>query len=168
MLIKSRIALWLSLIATLFGPIFFPKLHLFYFVPYLVICLYQHTRLAVLWRAYFCGIFLDLLSSNPILGLSSLNYSLVSWLLYKQTRNFFDDKLSTLPLMTFLFSFLSTLVSLVLSLFFGHSFSLNWTWVASDLVGMSFVDSLYALLVFSLPLQLIYRLRKLRFKKISS
>src|SRR5262245_6915899 len=111
MRIKTYIALPIALFCTFFGPILFPQLHLSYLTPYLVICFYKYSRIGVLWRAFMCGIILDALSSSSFFGFSSLNFCLVSFLLYGQTRNFFEDKLSTLPLMTFLFSFLSTGVS---------------------------------------------------------
>jgi rod shape-determining protein MreD len=160
--IKSRAAFWIALSGALFGPLLLPRCHLYYFAPYFVVCAYQHSKLALLWRAYLCGVILDLLSSTPFFGLSSLNYCLASWLLYGQTRNFFEDKLSTLPLMTFLFSLLSTLIALILAFFFAQSYPLSCAWMATDLVIMPLADSIYALLVFSLPFQLTYKLRKMR------
>lgn len=167
MRVKSIIAFWLALCATLVGPIFFPRVHLFYFVPYLVICLYRHSRIALLWRACFCGVIIDLLSSGSLFGLTSINYCCVAFLLYGQTRNFFEDKLSTLPLMTFLFSILSTGFLAIGALFLQRGYPLSWTWVATDLIGMPGADALYALLVFSLPFELIYEIRKIQFFKES-
>jgi rod shape-determining protein MreD len=163
MLIKS--AFWISLFSTLFGPLFFPKFHLLYFAPYLVICIYRHSRFALLWRACGSGIILDLLTSTPFFGLTPLNYCLVCFLLYSQRHNFFEDKLSTLFIMTSLFSFFSTLVAVVLSFFAGKGYGLTCEWVVTDLVGMSFADGIYALLVFSLPFQLTYKLRKMLLRK---
>jgi rod shape-determining protein MreD len=163
--IKGKTAFWISLFSTLLAPLFLPKFHLLYFAPYLAISIYQHSRFALLWRAYGCGIILDLLSSAPFFGLTALNYCLVCSLLYGQRHNFFEDKLSTFLIMTSLFSFFSTLVAVVLSLFAGTGYGLTCEWVVTDLVGMSFVDGLYALLVFSLPFQLTYRLRKMLLKK---
>jgi len=160
--IKSKFAFFISLFFILFGPLFIPKLHLFYFSPYLVICLYQHSKLALLWRAFACGVLLDLLSSGPFFGFSSLEFCCICWLLHGQIRNFFEDKLSTLPLMTFLFSFLLTCTSLVLTLFFGNHYTLSCTWIITNLVSMPFIDATYALLVFSLPFRLTYHFRKLR------
>lgn len=167
MRINTKITFGIALLSTLLGPLLFPKLHLFYFVPYLVTCFYRLPRRAVLWRAYFSGVIIDLLSSSPLFGLTSLNYAVVSWLLYGQTRNFFEDKPSTLPLMTFLFSFLSTIFSAITLLFFRDPITFSGTWIVTDLIGMSLVDALYALLVFSLPFQLTYSLRKLHIFKRS-
>lgn len=161
---RIKFSFWIALICALFGPVFFPRLHLFYFAPYLVFCVYRYSRLGLFWRASLCGIILDLLSSTTHFGLSSLNYCFVAWILYGQKRNFFEDKLSTLPLMTFVFSTLSTGFSVLLALLFGNSHPLSWQWVASDLFGMSLADSLYALL-FSLPFQLVYALRRMRLRR---
>lgn len=165
MRVKSKIAFWLALCGTVVGPIFFPRVHLFYFAPYLVICLYRHSRIALLWRACLCGVIIDLLSSGSLFGLTSINYCCVAFLLYGQTRHFFEDKLSTLPLMTFLFSLLSTGFLAGGALFLQRGYPLSWIWVATDLIGMPIADALYALLVFSLPFQLIYEIRKLRLFK---
>lgn len=165
MRVKSRIAFWMALCATLGGPLLFPRVHLFYFVPYLVICLYRHPRIAALWRACLCGVIIDLLSSGPLFGLTSIHYCCVVFLLHGQTRNFFEDKLSTLPLMTFLFSLLSTGFLAAGALFLQRGYPLSWTWVATDLIGMPLVDALYALLVFSLPFQLLYEIRKIQLFK---
>lgn len=167
MLTNTRMAFWLAFFATLGGPIFFPRMHLFYFVPYLVICLYRYPRIAVLWRACMCGILIDLLSSGPLFGLTSINYCCTAFLLYGQTRNFFEDKLSTLPLMTFLFSLLLTGFLAAGALFLQRGYPLSWVWLATDLIGMPMADALYALLVFSLPFKLLYGIRKLRLFKPS-
>jgi len=163
MRVNTSLAFWIGLCCLLIGPLFFPKVHLFYFVPYLVICLYRYSRILVLWRACLCGIMIDLLSSGSVFGLTSINYCCVSFFLFGQTRNFFEDKLSTLPLMTFLFSFLSTLFLAFSALFIQRAYSFSWKWAVTDLIGMPIVDALYASLVFSLPFQLVFKLRKLRF-----
>jgi rod shape-determining protein MreD len=167
MRIKSSIAFGLACCATLGVPIFFPRVHLFYFVPYLVVSLYRHERIALLWRACLCGVCVDLLSSGSLFGLTAMNYCCVTFLLYKQTRNFFEDKLSTLPLMTFLFSFLSTGFLALAALFLQRSYPLGWSWVATDWIGMSMADAAYALFVFSLPLELVAQIRKMRLLKTS-
>lgn len=159
---KSKISFWISLLCTLFAPLFCPRLHLLYFAPFLVTCSYKYSRFSALWRAIGCGVIIDLLSSTHFFGLTSINYSLVTLLLYGQTRHFFEDKLSTLPLMSSLFSFFSTAVAFLLTIFFGHRFLPSWRWIVTDLFGMSLIDGCYAFLLFSLPFHLTYRIRKMR------
>ncbi len=165
--VKSTVAFWLAFCGALWGPILFPNVPLFYFVPYLVITLYRFSRIGAMWRACLCGIILDLLSSCSLFGLSSIHYCCVSFLLYGQTRNFFKDKVSTLPIMTFLYSALSTLFLAIAALFLERGYPFSWTWVVTDLIGMSLADALYALLVFSLPFELLSKIRKLTILKDS-
>lgn len=94
---------------------------------------------------------MDLLSSQQHLGLYALNYCLTLWMIYPQKRNFFEDRLSTLPVMTYLFSFLSTLIHLLLLDSFEKSLSLSWIWVGTDLLLMPLADAFYAFIWFTLP-----------------
>ena len=88
----TKIAFWISLFATLLGPLVLPKLHLFYFAPYLVLSLNPFSRYQLLWRALLSGLILDLLSSGTFFGLTPLNYCLICWLLYGQTPTFLRIK----------------------------------------------------------------------------
>lgn len=155
-----RINSTLFFFLAVFGILFFPHTHLLFFAPYLVLAFYQHTRFAILWRAIGCGTLIDLFSSTPHFGLTALNYCIVCWILYGQTRNFFEDKPSTLPLMTLFFSILSTLTSVILFFFFAHPISFTFKWFFTDLLIMPLFDATYALLL-SLPFQITYKLRKI-------
>lgn len=154
-----RVNLAAAFVLGLIGTLFFSQYHLLFFAPYLVLTLYKYSRFAALWRAICCGMVIDSLSSSPFFGLTSLNYCLVSWLLYGQTRNFFEDNLSTLPLMTLFYSVLSTLTSAILYLFFFQPLTLTLNWVVTDLMCMPLFDSLFALIIL-LPFQITSRLHK--------
>ncbi len=145
--------------AAVCGVLFFPHCRLFYFAPYLILTFYKQTRFAVLWRALGCGLVIDLFSSTPYFGLTALNYTLVCWILYSQRHNFFEDKPFTLPVMTFLFSVLSTLTATILFLFFAHPVPLSLKWLFTDLFWMPLLDAGYALGL-SLPFQITYKLRR--------
>jgi rod shape-determining protein MreD len=165
---KTTISFMISAVAILVGPLLLPKIHLFYFAPFMVICLYHYTRIELLWRSLLCGVIVDLLSSGSFFGMTSVNYCIVSGLLYGQTRNFFEDKLSTFPLMTFFFSFFSTLLSVFFSFFTGFEHPLSLLWIATDLIGMSVVDALFALFAFSLPFELTRLGGKISYKEENS
>lgn len=154
-----RAKLFYVFLLTFLSSLIFPHTHLLFFAPYLVLTFYKCTRFAVLWRAIGCGSLLDLFSSTPHFGLSALNYCIVCWILYGQTRNFFEDKASTLPLMTFFFSILSTLTSITLILFFSEPIPLSIKWVFTDLFCMPLYDATYAFLLY-LPFQLTHHFRK--------
>lgn len=142
-----------------FGMLFFPQTRLLYFSPYLILAFYRKTRFAALWRALGCGIIIDLFSSTPHFGLTALNYCVVSWILYGQTRNVFDDKPSTLPIMTLFFSILSTLASVILFFFFAQPVVLTFKWIFTDLICMPLFDAAFALAI-SLPFQITQKLRR--------
>ncbi|MEZ5314645.1 MAG: rod shape-determining protein MreD [Chlamydiales bacterium] len=131
-------------ILALVGIIFFPGFHLSYFAPYLVIAFYRYTRFALLWRAIGCGTIIDIFSATPYFGLNALNYFIISWILYGQKQNFFEDKQSTIPLMTLFFSILSTITSYILFLFFTKTTTLTFKWFLTDIIIMPFIDATYA------------------------
>lgn len=165
MRVNTKIAFWVSFLSTLLGPALFSKCHLLYFSPYLILSCYKFSLYGTLYRSLGCGVLVDLLSSTPYFGLSSVNYCLVSFVFHGRTRNFFEDKLSTLPLMTSLFSLLSTLFFVILAPCFGQKITLCWKWGFTDLMAMSLFDALFALTLFSLPVQGIYTMRKI-FRKV--
>lgn len=161
----SRYRLWiaflLSLSPLLFLPIFLPTLRLNFFAPYIVICCYQCSFFKTLWQAVLCGFVIDILSSHPLFGLSALNNCLAVSLIYFQNRNFFEDRPSTLPLMTFFFSLLSSGTYAILLGLTGQNFSYSWHWVLTDLLLMPLLDAAFAFLWYSLPFQLYHRVSRL-------
>jgi rod shape-determining protein MreD len=148
-------AFLLSTLATLFIPAFLPALRLQFFSPFLIIAFYKKPLIHCIWLSFACGLIVDLISSHARLGLYALDYSLASILLYNQRRNFFPDNLSTLPLMTFFFSCLSTLLLIMIDYMLEASLTLSWQWALTDLLAMPAFDSIYAFLVFILPPLLI-------------
>ena len=142
------------------GTLFFSHTHLLFFAPYLVLVFYKRSRFVSLWCAIGCGLVIDLLSSSPHFGLTALNYTLASWILYGQTLNFFEDKVFTLPLMTAFFAILSTIISVTIAFFFAEPIHLSLHWLLTDLIAMPLFDALYALAI-ALPFQITHQLRKL-------
>lgn len=140
-----------TLAALLCFPVLLPHWRLMFFGPFLVILYYQKSFLTCLWTAAACGLLLDLLSSHSHLGLWASNYCLVTALLYPQQRHFFADRISTLPLMTFFFSFLSTFIQGGFFYVFEHEEIFSLSWVVTDLIVMPASDALYAFLCFIFP-----------------
>jgi len=160
---KNTLLFIFVLICTLFSSMFFPSCRLFFFPPFIIILFYQKPYTFCLWSALLCGLILDLLSFQTRLGLNALAYCLTTILLYGQTRNFFADRLSTLPIMTFFFSFLCTLLQGLLINIFDKEMIFSWTWLVSDLLIMPLLDALFALMVFNVPM-LFFRKRPRRGK----
>lgn len=143
-----------TLLLNLTIPIIWPAWRLFFFAPFLIILYYQKSLPICLWGSILCGLILDLLSSRSHFGLYALNYTLTTFVLYPQRRHFFGDRLSTLPLMTFLFSLISTSFQSLLMSIFGTPVLLSWHWVLTDLWLMPLGDAAYAFICFILPWRL--------------
>lgn len=136
---------------TLAAPSLFPQMRIFFFVPFLIIACYKKNLLSALWFGFICGLILDLLSSSGRLGIHSLNFCITLMILYPQKRNFFADSLSTLPIMTLLFSMISSFVMVILLYSLEINYMLSWHWLLTDLIVMPIVDAAYAFSLFTLP-----------------
>lgn len=137
-------------LSTLLMPVLFPRLRLMYFIPFLIILYYQRPFVRCLWYSFFCGLIIDLLSAQPPFGFYACNYTLATAIIYHQKRNFFADHLSTLPIMTFLFSCTLTILEVIFLNVFGLSMSLSWQWVFADLLILPAGDAIFAFLCFIL------------------
>ncbi len=136
---------------TLFLPNLFPFFRLLYFVPFLVIAIYQKPLTSCLWIAVICGMLMDLLSDGTRLGFYAMNYALTTFVLYPQRKNFFSDSISTLPLMSFFFAVISTTIEIAYRYSTGKLPPLNIHWAFADLLVMPVADGVYAFIVFILP-----------------
>lgn len=144
-------AFFITLCFQLVVPSLFPQLKLKFFVPFLILAYYQRDLLCSLRYSFFCGLILDLLTAPTKFGLYSLSYLLTTILLYPQRLNLFADNMMTLPIMTFLFSALSSLFELCFLLIFGKPIPLSFQWIFSELLIMPLADTLYSFLVFIFP-----------------
>lgn len=145
------IVFFVSLTLVIWLPPLAPSIRLFFFAPYLIICLYKHPFIRCLWASLSCGILVDLFSSYQHLGLTGLNYILSISILYSQRRNFFSDRPSTLPIMVYLFSIISSLIQLPILLIFEHRISISSSWIISDILLMPLLDALYAFSLYVAP-----------------
>lgn len=150
----------ISLILLIVTPILLPQLRISFFVPFLIIACYQKPLKVCLGLAFGCGLLLDLLSSYTRLGLHAFDFCTTLILLFPQRRNFFADHLSTLPIMTFLFSMLSTLIMAILLYSIETRNLFSWAWVFTDLILMPLLDAAYAFCFFILPPLLLGKPRK--------
>lgn len=139
-----------SFTLTVLMPTLAPGFRLMYFVPFLIILFYQKSFSTSLWIAFFCGLFIDLLSSQSPFGFYACNYTITSAIVFHQKRNFFADHLTTLPIMTFFFSCVLTLLQVFFLIIFGTRVSLSIQWLFLDLLLMPIFDALFALIWFIL------------------
>jgi rod shape-determining protein MreD len=135
----------------LFSQIISPSLRLLFFAPFIIITYYQKSYVAALNYSLLVGLILDLFTSPLRFGLNALNYTMTTAFIYNQKKNFFADSPTTLPLMTFIFSILSTLIQITLLSIFSKPISLSLTWIFSDLIIMPALDALFAFAWFILP-----------------
>lgn len=157
---RLDVAFAICLLLTLGLPALFPNIRLTFFAPFLIIACYKASLKKCLWIALLCGVIVDLLSSYTRFGLYSLDYCATLFILYPQRRNFFADSLSTLPIMTFLFALLSTLLMALLLYSIETINVFSWGWVFTDLLMMPAVDGFYAYFIFILPALLFGKRRR--------
>lgn len=136
----------IGLLATLFLPY-----TLFYFAPFLIMTIYQKPLKNCLWAALGAGVVIDLLASYHQFGLTALNYCLCTLILYPQKRHFFADRITTLPLMTYLFASLSLGIHFIFQQILEKPVPLAWQWVVTDMGLMPLFDALYALIIYTVP-----------------
>lgn len=137
---------YLLFFATAAVTLFFPSLNIQFFSAFLVFIIYKESLTSALTWAIFAGFILDLTAYSLHFGFLPLSLALTTLLLYDKKRHFFLDSLTTFPIMTTLFSSLSTLL---LALFAQIPLSLNW--IASDIILMPLLDGIAAFLVYTLP-----------------
>ena len=140
-----------AFLLTIYAPFFFPAYKLFFFAPLIIRLFYLRSYHETLWASCLLGIVIDLLSSHVRFGLYALNFTLTSALLYSQRRNFFEDSYSTLPVLTSIYSFVSTIVQILLLTVFENGVAFSWDFVKIDLFLLPILDGLYAFVCFSLP-----------------
>lgn len=144
----------LTLFLVLAAPLLLPNFRIAFFIPFLIIVIYQKSLISTLWISCFCGLVLDLISSETHFGLYACSYTLTTGMLYKQRDHFFADSISTLSLMTFFFSVLSTLILCVMMSLFRQESILSIQWVLVDLLFLPLMDSFYAFAIFVFPFYL--------------
>lgn len=146
---------------TLFMPVLFPALKLFYMIPFLIRSYYLKPLSTALWLSLWTGVLLDLFSAGTRFGLHSTVYVFTTYFLYSLKKNFFEDSFTTLPVMCFLFSVVSTLFNLLLLSLLDTPVVPSLSFLFTDLLLMPMGDMIFALLVFSLPALLFgKRIRK--------
>lgn len=144
--------LYSSFLALVISPLL-PSLKLLFFAPFLAYLFYRKEQITCLWFSLLCGLIIDLLSSQTRLGTYALNYCLTVSILYRYKKHFFEDSLTTIPLIAGIFTFISSLIQigLLYGLRLGFHITLSWMWFKDDLIGITILNMLYTGLAFTLP-----------------
>jgi hypothetical protein len=160
---RERVAaLLLTLLPTLFGQALFPSARITFLAPLLAWLYYRLPMQGALWASFGAGLLLDLLSSDYRLGIFALTYTSTTLLLYTQKRHFYAQRWSTLPILTWLFSLVATLIQVTLLAIVDEGLRITWRWAISDLMVYPLLDGLWAFIGFTLPLKLIQWRRPVR------
>lgn len=149
-----------TLFLALLLSVFVPHQRFAYFVPVIILCMYRYNLSQTLWCALFVGLFLDFLSVETCLGFYGLTYTLTAAYLYRYQYQFFEDSLTTLPIMTCFFVILSTLLQVFLWGLFTQQWILSWQWLQSDLFWSPLKDGFYAFIAFTLPALSLIQLKR--------
>lgn len=138
----------------------FTSWHLLFFVPFLVKIFYRYSLIGCLCWAVASGLIIDLLSSQTRLGIYAINYCLTTVCLYHYRFYFFEDRPTTLPVMTFCFSALFNLIQSIFFYAIGIPFIISWDWIIHSLFSLPFQNALYAWIAFILPSALVFHIQK--------
>lgn len=153
---------FIAFLACLLIPPVWPTVKIYFFVPFLMISYYQFTFVSCLWISIACGIIVDCLSVHAFFGLNAFVYCITTFILHSQRTHFFADRLSTLPLMTALFSMTATLLFMFSAIILEGKHLLSWHLIYTDLILMPVWDALYGWACFVLPLQLTAEFTRLK------
>jgi cell shape-determining protein MreD len=111
----------------------------------LVFFFYRTTRIQIAFLALFAGFLVDLTAfDQPFINV--ITFTITTYFLYPQKQNFFIDSISTYPILTFFFSFATTLLN---RLVLGYPISLPFLF--SDMLYYPLVESFIAFTIFTLP-----------------
>ncbi len=141
-------------------PLFLPSWHLLYFAPFLILCFYCYSLAGCLWWSLICGFVVDLFSAETRLGIYAMNYCATTLFIYRYQFHFFEDRLSTLPTMSFIFTGLSTLIQVSIFYVISKPFSLSWEWLITDLLLIPLQVAFYSILAFTIPFMIMKSLKR--------
>jgi rod shape-determining protein MreD len=147
MKITGKQLFYLSLLAyvlTLFNTALFPFFAIRPFLPLLLLILYTFPQLRSMQIAAFYGLSLDLVCFETPFGTYCVIFTIVMGLLYGQKRTFFEDHPTTIPILSFEFSILLSVVEFGMFTLVGKGFSLSWSWAILDLGVYGLLDALFA------------------------
>lgn len=161
---KSRVllAFLFALAPTLTIPVVLPQLSLIFFAPFLCLMCYKRPLHTCLWFALGCGLIIDLLAPGLHLGTHAANYLLSTLAVYQLRSRFFEDRPTTLPVMTYLFALVSTFLQVLLLKGMGVPYTLSGLWWLTDVLLLPIADALCALVWFALPAYLLRRRPNMR------
>lgn len=154
---KIYLLFLLALIPLLLWPVLSPKTSLCFFAPFFAVLFYKCTFKTILVLSLVCGVFTDLISGQGALGLYTLCYVGSSLLLYHLKVFFFEDGITTLPILSYLYAVMFSLLEILILAFSKQLPQLTLPKVLDHLFVIPLANIIYAFVWFSLP---VYWLRR--------
>lgn len=128
-----------------------PHWKMVYFAPFLIMAMYQKSLTTCLFFGIGCGTLLDLLSAYSFFGLHAAAYCGTILILHPQRRHVFADSVTTLPIMTALFSSISTAFLALLLDLLDIADVFSWPWVTTDLIIFPVGDAALSFALYIFP-----------------
>ena len=164
MALLKKLPLWIYFILAafflFFGTAFFPLFKIWPFAPFLAILFYRVNFSQALWISFFCGLAMDVLSSQFKFGLIALTHTITGLLLYGQKKHFFEEKAIALSLYSVLISGFLSLFLLVFSSLSEKQIAITLPMLFSNLIVMPFLDGIYTFIGFALPTSLYFTIKR--------
>jgi rod shape-determining protein MreD len=157
---RNLYVLFAICLALMFMPLWWPYTPLFPLAPFLIASYYQVNYKASLWLSLLCGVVQDLFSAHPLFATHALTYCAATALLYKQKRNFFADRVMTLPLMVYFFSTFSLISFAIIAAGTQMAASPPLSSIYRDIASIPISESFYSLVLFVLPYLLLGQKRR--------
>lgn len=102
-----------SLFPLLFWPAIVQTTHLSFFAPFLCILFYKCSIITTLFLSMLCGMMLDLFTGNGVVEVQTLSLITSSAILYRLKTFFFEDGLTTIPILSYFYGVLHHLTLLI-------------------------------------------------------
>jgi hypothetical protein len=158
---KNLYILFLTgLLLTLLEPVMWPSIPLAFFIPFIVTAYYQKSQLICLWLSLICGVILDIIIFSNRMGLWGVSYCVTTLWIYKYRMHFFGDRQSTLPIMTFFFALISTMIFWCLNYVFDKSFIFSLRPFLRELLLFPFLNAVFAYFMLMFPMRVYTSRRK--------
>ena len=130
---------------------FFLVKEIHFFIPALVSFIYRSSLQKSCFISLLIGLFTDSFLLSPRLGIFGASYFVACFACYRFKKYLFRDSLSTLPLMSYLFSFLIGISSSLIAVVLEVPSSLCFTKQILKWLVCPMYDVANALIFFSLP-----------------
>ncbi|MEX0961544.1 MAG: hypothetical protein WDZ28_01645 [Simkaniaceae bacterium] len=150
----------LALISITYFPLLLPKLHLFYFAPFLSLLSKKASIKEGVFLSILSGWILDALSTNTIFGFEAFLFLSVYLMNYPLKDLFFIDKPHASILSTALISINYTFLKILFLLIFSKLPPLTLKSLLSEFFLMPLADGIYGFFWFTTPLLFVTLLKK--------